>query len=162
MALVFYTIETRLLRQATEQQLEGGIKPVVLLEISSKDRELGAAVNLTTFHLKNIGSGPAFNVRVAPIVGDGVRLDIGEIPLIESDDTKSFYPDVAQDGERNGMSMRPALLAHLICQGKFPYKMPVTVECRGLSGKPYRTCHELRYDPREQRVWTDFVRLENG
>ena len=104
--LVFYTIETRLLRKATEEQLEGGIKPVLLFEISSAERKLGEAMNLTTFHLKNVGPGPAFNVRVAPIVGDGVQLDVDDIPLIESKGTKVIDWFIAQDGKRSGMSRR--------------------------------------------------------
>jgi hypothetical protein len=64
---------------------------------------------------------------------------------------------------RNAVSTatrRPAWLAHLFAEGKFPPKVPVTVECRGLSGKRYRTFHELKYDSAERRVWTDFVRIE--
>jgi len=158
--LVFYTIETRVLRKATEEQLEGGIKPVVLFEISSAERKLGEAMNLTTFHLKNIGSGPAFNGKVNPIVGDAVQLDVDEIPLIESKDMTVIEWSVAQDGKRSGMSTRPALLAHLMSEGKFPDTSPVTVECRGLSGKRYRTFHELRYDSIAKRVWTEFVGIE--
>jgi len=160
--LVFYTIETRLLRKATEEQLEGGIRPVLLFDVSSEGRQLGAAMNLTTFQIKNIGAGPAFDVKVAPLVGDGVKLDVDEISLIESREVKSMEWSIAQSGKRSGMSSRPALLAHLITEAKFPAKMPVTVECKGLSGKRYRTHHELRYDPLERRVWTDFVRLEKG
>jgi hypothetical protein len=40
LVLVFYTIETRLLRKATEEQLEGTTKPVLFFEISSQDRQL--------------------------------------------------------------------------------------------------------------------------
>jgi hypothetical protein len=94
--LVFYTIETRRLRKATEEQLDGGIKPVLLFEISSEDRQLSAAMNLTTFQLKNIGTGPAFNVKVAPIIGDGVQLDVDEIPLIESKVVKNILVVLAK------------------------------------------------------------------
>jgi hypothetical protein len=149
------------LRKATEQQLEGGIKPVLLFQISSDERQLGAAMNLTTFHIKNIGAGPAFNIQIAPIVGEGVQLDVDQLPLIESEEVKKLEWSVAQNGKRSGMSKRPALLAHLIAEGAFPPKMPVTVECIGLSGKRYRTRHELNYDPAEKRVWTCFVRADN-
>lgn len=158
--LVFYTIETRLLRKAAEEQLEGTIKPVLLFEISSAERGLGAAMNLTTFHIKNIGFGPAFNVTVAPLVGKGVQLEIENIPLVESNDTKPIDWSIVQNGQRNGMSKRPSLLAHHITEGNFPAAMSVSLEFRGLSGKVYRTIHELRYDALEKRVWTEFSRME--
>jgi hypothetical protein len=53
-------------------------------------------MNLTTFQLKNIGTGPAFNVKVAPIIGDGVQLDVDEIPLIESKVVKNILVVLAK------------------------------------------------------------------
>ena len=112
--LVFYTIETRMLRKATEEQLEGSIKQVLLFEFSSAERKLGEAMNLTTFHIKNIGLGPAFNVTAGPIVGKGVQVEIKAIPLIESKDTKPIDLSIVQNGQRSGMSKKPSLLAHHI------------------------------------------------
>jgi hypothetical protein len=159
--LVLYTLDTRRLRKATEEQLEGGIKPVLLFEMASQDdRQLGEGMKFRTLCLKNIGPGPAFNIRVFPIVGDRVQVDFDEIALIESKDSKVLNWSIAQDGQRSGMSVRPALFMDLICKGRFPATMPITVECRGLSEKRYRTSHVLHYDAMATRVWTEFVRIE--
>jgi len=53
--LVVYTIETRLLRIASDEQLEGGIKPVVLLEIASGDYVVGERTSIKTPQFRNIG-----------------------------------------------------------------------------------------------------------
>ena len=55
--VIWYTIETQLLRQETQKQTEIQFRPFVIIEL--KDRK---------FLLKNLGHGPALNVKVQPVI----------------------------------------------------------------------------------------------
>lgn len=160
LVLVFYTIETRLLRKATEEQLEGTTKPVLFFEISSQDRQLGEAMILTPLHLKNVGAGPGFDVTLDPIIGNNVQLGIDKISLIEAKDTKQVEWCVSENGQMGGMAKNLTRLASHIEGGRFGDVKPVTVKCRGLSGKRYRILHHLHYDSEQKRVWTEFMGIE--
>ena len=56
LVLIWYTIETQLLRKESQKQTEIQIRPFVIVE--RKDRKI---------FLKNIGQGPALNVSVRPV-----------------------------------------------------------------------------------------------
>ncbi len=157
--LVRYTNETQLLRQTSQEQLEGSIRPIVLLEIESGEDIPGQRPGIKTPHLRNIGMGPAFSVAIDPIVGStDAELLIKNVTLIES---KGIVPAdciTRQSSQTSGLA-RFALLDHLFATGRFPDGTSVTVNFKGLS-KSYRVLQSIRYEPYTGAVWTEFVRIE--
>ena len=161
LVLVAYTIETRRLRKTTDKQLEGSIKPVVLLEIASEGRVVGEPrFSLITIQFRNVGMGPAFDVAVEPIVGENVVLRFERTPLIESKGTERANWWIEQNSQRGGMDREPALLDHLFASGIFPDKTRISVTCKGLSGKHYSFFYLIRHDLDSRRTWTEFDRIE--
>jgi hypothetical protein len=161
--LVVYTIETRLLRIASDEQLEGGIKPVVLLEIASGDYVVGERTSIKTPQFRNIGMGPAFSVAVEPIVGgQNCTLRIDSVPLIESRGTVPAVWSAVENNQPSGMAHVDAFLDNLFATGKFPDGTRVTVTCKGLSGKRYRLHQVIRHDPFTGITWTEFDRIESS
>ncbi len=159
-ALVLYTNETRRQRKISEDQLEAGLRPIVLFEIHSGDYVPGQRLNLNA-QFRNIGPAPGFNVTVDPIKGDGVCLNIECVPLIASNGEIPSVVSTTQIGadQPGGMSLMPALLDEQFSNGKFQDRTPVIVRCRGLSGKLYRFFLLIRIDP-PVKVWTEFDRTE--
>lgn len=101
-AIVWYTIETKVLRTETQKLTEIQIRPFVILEIKDGN-----------FVLRNIGHGPALNVSIRPIqvsANESIMVCFQEmIPSIESNKS------VAITGEsfRKGKSAGDFFLAHI-------------------------------------------------
>lgn len=169
LVLVVYTIETRLLRKASEEQLEGSIKPVVVLEIASGDFDVGKSRIIKTHQFNNIGMGPAFNVSVEPIFGnENIDLCIESVPLIKSNGAHpAVYIAVENTHSsvlaRSDSDFGSSVLDDLFTKGRFPDRTPVIVSCTGLSGKRYRFLHLIRYDPDTGGgIWTEFDRMDSS
>jgi hypothetical protein len=163
LVLVAYTIETRRLRKTTDEQLEGSIKPVVLLEVALDGCVPGALrYSYVTIQFRNVGMGPAFCVAVEPIVGENVVLHIERIPLIESKAKIPANFRAVQNPSEGGMGCDPSLLLHLFVKNRFPDKTQMTVSCKGLSGKHYNFYYVIRHNPDDGKTWTEFDRIEQG
>jgi hypothetical protein len=169
MILVKYTFETRLLRKASEEQLEGKIKPVVVLEIASGDFVVGELrPRIKTHQFNNIGMGPAFNVSVEPIVGNAnIALCIESVPLIKSNGAPPAVYFAVENNHssvlaRSDSDLGSSFLDDLFTKGRFPDRTPVKVSCTGLSGKRYRFLHLIRYDLDTGRIWMEFDRMDTS
>ncbi len=163
LVLVAYTIETRRLRKTTDEQLEGSIRPVVLLEIATERCVVGEPrFSLIAIQFRNVGMGPAFDVAVEPIVGENVVLRIDGFFLIESKATVPANFRAVQNPLEGGMGRDLSLLDHLFVSNRFPDKTRMTVRCKGLSGKRYNFFSMIRHDPDNGRTWTEFDRIEQG
>ena len=160
LVLIVYTRETFLLRRTAENQNENGIKPIVTLDVSTNEVDLGQPLSFAPIRFKNIGTGPAFNVTTKPIVGSGVEMRIQDVPLLEANEACVLAFTILQAGQPcpNGLALQ--LLRHHLQEGNFPAQMTVEMECDGLSGKRYRTLHEITYDFKAKRVRTSFQGIE--
>jgi hypothetical protein len=109
--------------------------------------------------IRNIGSGPAFNVGVEPMKGDGVEVQfrLPNVPYIEGKQQLPLKPFITQDGQANGMSSWLSLLADLIQRKKFPVDMIVAVQFDSVSGKRYQSMHRIQYDSMGKLVSTSLV-----
>lgn len=157
--LVIYTRETYLLRKTAEQQLEAAEKPVLLFGLSSKDSQLAQPIELLKPTVRNIGSGPAFNVVVEPMKGKGVEVEF-QLPngsYIEGKQQLPLKFSITQDGQAGGMAEYLPLLADLIQKDEFPADMIVTVQFDSISGKKYRSRNRVRYDAMKKLVSTGLV-----
>jgi hypothetical protein len=157
--LIVYTKETYLLRKTSERQLEAAERPVLLFGLSSTEFQLAKPLELSEPTIRNIGSGPAFNVAIEPIKGDGVEVQfrLPNVPYIEGNQQLSLKPFITQDGLANGMSEWLSLLADLIRRNKFPNDMIVAVQFDNIYGKTYRSRNRVRYESRAKLVSTVLV-----
>ncbi len=160
--LVKYTIETRLLRQISQGQFEGSIKPIVLVVIESGEYVPGQRRSIKTPQLRNIGMGPAFDVAVEPIIGkENVVLRIENVPLIESKSDVPASCSAVENSGPSGLARIDAFRDHMFDAGRFPDRTRLTVNFKGLSEKHYRVLQLIRYELNTGRVWTEFVRIES-
>jgi hypothetical protein len=157
--LVVYTKETFLLRKTAERQLEASEKPVLLFGLSPTDFQSGMPVESLKPTIRNIGSGPAFNVVIEPLRGDGVEVKFRfpNVPDIEGKQQLPLKLFITQGDQTTGMSGWLSLLAYLIQRDKFPKDMIVAVEFDSISGKRYRSQNRVRYDPTEKLVSTGLI-----
>ena len=100
--IIWYTIETKLLRYETQKQTEIQIKPFIILKI--KDGE---------FILHNIGHGPALNVKIQPVQVSSreeivIRFEEA-FPTLKPDESIS----IKAQSFRKGKSAGDFFLAHL-------------------------------------------------
>jgi hypothetical protein len=160
LVLVVYTRETFLLRKVAEEQNESTIRPIVRLDFhSTNDASTDPTLGLV-FRLENVGSGPALKVSVQPIVSLGHDIDIKilEESLIES---KCSVPcRMVQGGSYIPGKDRTLYFVGLDIQNKFPESLPATIEFHSLSGRRYRTTHEILWDKREKILRTELRSYE--
>lgn len=153
--LVVYTRETFLLRKVAEDQNEGNIKPLVRLDFHSTNDGLDLV-----FQLENIGIGPALQVKVQSILSSKHAIDIRilEESLIQSKGSVSCRI------EHNGYYIvsKDSMLYSIEhdVQTKFPESLPATIEFQSLSGRRYRTSHEILWDKRENILRTEVRSFE--
>jgi hypothetical protein len=153
--LVVYTRETFLLRKVAEEQNEGNIKPIVRLDFhSTNDKSTDPTLDLV-FRLENVGIGPALKVSVQPIVSSAHNIDIRilEESLIES--KGSVQCRMEQNGSYIPGKDRTLYFVGLDIQNKFPESLPAAIEFQSLSGRRYRTTHEILWDKREKSLRTE-------
>ena len=93
--VIWYTLETQLLRKETQKQTEIQIRPFVIIEL--KNRE---------FSLKNLGHGPALNVQVRPVQvssEESIIIKFGEmIPTINPGETVGLKAESFHKGNPTG------------------------------------------------------------
>ncbi len=161
LVLVVYTRETFLLRLSAGQQLEGSIRPVVLLEITTE--KVGPdPLAVRSIQLKNVGSGSAFDVRTAPLLATDTRFEIPIIPLIEANTSQT--PEVIATGldgsnRQAGQAFVLSLLEHAICKAKLPPNLSVSIGFRSLSGNSYRVNQKINnFDGQSIRI--DFISMD--
>lgn len=158
--LVVYTRETFLLRKVSEEQTEGNIKPIVRLDFcSTNDQSTDPTLELV-FRLENVGMGPALKVSVQPIVSSAHNIDIRilEESLIQS--KGSVQCRMEQNGSYIPGKDRTLYFVGLDIQNKFPESLPATIEFQSLSGRRYRTTHEILWDKREKLLRTELRSIE--
>ena len=93
--VIWYTIETQLLRKETQKQTDIQIRPFVIIEL--KNRE---------FFLKNLGHGPALNVQVRPVQissEESIVIKFGEMrPTINPGETVELKAEGFHKGNPTG------------------------------------------------------------
>jgi hypothetical protein len=160
LVLVAYTRETFLLRKVAEEQNESTIRPIVRLDFySTNDKSTDPTLELV-FRLENVGTGPALKVNVQRIVSRAHDIDIKilEESLIQSKD--SVPCRIQQGGSYIPGKDRTLYLVGLDIGNKFPGSLPATIEFQSLSGRRYRTSHEILWDKKEEILRTELRNVE--
>ena len=112
--------------------------------------------------LRNIGCGPAFNITIKPIEAKGIVVGFTDVPLLDVSRKSILTLDIVQGGERTGVSRFTPLLASLVVSGKLPQKMTASVEFDSITGKRYRTVHNIDYDADTKSLQTRFQHIEEA
>jgi len=159
--LFMYTREAFLLRKTAEQQNENAVRPILLFELSSNYADGGSQMQLADPALRNIGSGPALNITIKPIEANGIVVGFTDVPLLEVRG-KPILTYIVQGGERNGVSRFTPLLASLVMSGKLPQQMTTSVEFDSVTGKRYRTVHNIDYDADTKSLQIKFQYIEEA
>ncbi|RJP79505.1 MAG: hypothetical protein C4522_10375 [Desulfobacteraceae bacterium] len=93
--LIWYTIETQLLRKESQKQTEIQIRPFVIVELKNRK-----------FYLKNLGHGPALNVKIRPVQvssEESIIIKFGEtVPTINPGETIELKVEGFHHGNPTG------------------------------------------------------------
>jgi hypothetical protein len=161
LVLILYTKETYLLRKAAEQQTEDIVKPVLLIEFVSIDVGLTVPLQLKYPTIANEGVGPAFNVRIQPLIGRGVLLEFGDVRLLGVGKSSQLDFTIVQDGQISGFARDLTLLGDYFGrEGAFADRMTMAIDCISITGKCYRTVHEIAITRTAKRVATAYLGIE--
>ena len=154
--LIEYTRETKELRVNSEKQFEGSIRPIILLTFESAEYVPGQRPQIKPLQWRNVGSGPALDVAVDPIVGnDGFRIEIAAVPFIDSKGVVPTDWQAVENNQTGGMARDLSRLDQLFVDGRFPDGTKINVSCRGLSDFQYKFPHTIRREPYTGKVWTE-------
>lgn len=100
--VIWYTVETKMLRFETQRQTEVSLRPFIVFEILNDH-----------FSLRNLGTAPALNVKIRP-----VQVDANESIIIQFPDLiPSIMPgksvEVRAESFKKGKSAGDFFLAHI-------------------------------------------------
>lgn len=157
-----YTRETAELRKAAQRQNELAYQPIVILDVKSKDRNLGEPVVLEDLMLHNIGCGPAFDVHILPIEWSGVRIEFEKQSLVAQGKSCQVRFRIFDHGQASGMPIPPLLLKKLQSFKNENPESPgidVDVSYTAVNGKRYVSHHTLSFDSDSRAVSTTFKSL---
>jgi hypothetical protein len=152
-----YTEEARKQREVAEQQLrnmreqlERSFMPVVVLE-------MGQDTHIPQFpHVRNIGTGPAFNVKVADIVQDNSRVYFELIPVLEKDKPHAAVPNTSTN---NGTPAKYVKASLEVLDLPDEDITPISITYESISGMRYAAEQSLKYDSLLETVRTTFGRF---
>jgi hypothetical protein len=94
-AIVWYSFETRWLRQETEKNNAGSIRPIMIVEFTN-DRLANDSPFPT---IRNIGFGPAFNVEIESITNGEYEARFPRFLLIPNQSSQALQAKTYRNGE---------------------------------------------------------------
>ena len=152
--VAYYTWETRKLRTASERQVANGILPIVFLNFLIEKQLDPSFSALREVSLENVGYGPAFDVRIAPIqFGDvafkaspgdaerkaSVKLLFDPTPILKTGERQVIKSTVIQDGGKTGMARQEALLLYRVDSGVTQHgSLAVVISYRDANGNDHK------------------------
>ena len=148
-ALIWYTKETQRLRRAAERQIEIAGMPVIVLRLFSP-------LSLELQSIRNVGSGPAFNIEISAIQKPPFEVRFEPVPVLESKDNHSLDDTILQDGGTGGFSKMTVWLESVIESGNLGPEMAVSITYTDATGKRYRSRHTVQYDAAAKKISTVF------
>jgi hypothetical protein len=157
--LVIYTRETFILRKAAEEQNETDLMPVLRLDLHSTNDKSTDPLDIV-FQIENIGYGPAVRASVQPIVSPSHKIDIRILEDSLIQERTAVRCRMEQNGSYIPGKDRTLYFLKLDVQNKFPESLFSAIEFQSLSGRRYRTHHEILWDKNENMLRTEFRGME--
>ncbi len=145
--LIWYSFETKRLRVATQELLsetrrqnQKHTMPVVTLEYDLFNKGHG---EYRKFVIRNLGSGPAFNVVIAPFQLNGATYSFRH-PLSIAGNEQEVVTVVAVRGKVTSEIRKVADFEGLLLQHGPFLSHPLKIVYFGMDGNAYQTDHTLR------------------
>lgn len=179
--LVVYTVETHNLRLVAQRQVEvaqqqvkeaqiqneTAIRPIVSFDVGERQQVAGADMETLqetyrtvddAFVMRNLGLGPAFNIRTECHPND-IELDIGPTILGQGQTLPVGVVVFSETPEQMTLATASRLL-RVFRNGKLPERTEVTITCDSTNRKRHQTRFALVYNPETDAVWVDFLAAE--
>ena len=132
LVLIWYTWETRRLGEEARRQTALQLRPYVIVE----------PVGVGDFQVRNVGHGPAFNIRVADVVVSEDEALIIHFPHPIPVLVAGGADGLQQESSKQGRDAGDFFLAHLASYATRP--LSVTVECQDAEGRRHRVRERVR------------------
>jgi hypothetical protein len=163
--IIWYSLETRRLRAITQEQLSRSYLPLVVVEFK---KEIHAGDTIYIPAVRNIGFGPAFNIRISDLKNANCRSDFSRVIAgLGKDSTATLSTDTyceQQNGESG--SYYPDDFTKLIIkpprnrQYSLSNSLPIVITFQDTRGSTYEIAQEVQWsrmdDPSVQAVVTKF------
>jgi uncharacterized membrane protein len=177
-ALVVYTVETAKLRQVAQQQMavaqeqvreaqiqnETAVRPILGFDVA--ERKLVQWINVETteemaekvsdaFVMRNLGLGPAFNIRTKCDCDD-VQLDVTPTILGQGQTVPVGVVAFSETPEQRTLASISRILP-IFQNGKLPERLELTFTCESTNRTQHKSCFALVYNPETDGVWIEFL-----
>ena len=146
--VALYTRLTQKLRLGAERQNRLSVLPILILDWPNPEFDKS-----DTPSVENIGTGPAFNVQIAPIEHGAVKVDFPQFGLLQVKDRNAPFMHISKVVEdspghriQHGYQPSTQTLADLIQRNEFPDTFNVTIRYDDLVRKSYTTAFDVSFD----------------
>lgn len=159
----WYTRETYHLRVAAQRQIQTSILPIVVLNFEgtfSEKRDAYGQGGVPFPALRNIGFGPAFEVKLSDLKNGEHRVQFCQIPLIETQEKADrLFPDeLFQEGESVNRMMSDLfkLLTDRTEKKGDVITLPVKVTFKDANGKHLESHYSVECDRQNSLLTTRY------
>jgi uncharacterized membrane protein len=176
--LVVYTIETHNLRTVAQRQAEvaqqqvkeaqiqneTAIRPILGFDVSERQqvawtdwetsKETTQTVN-DAFVMRNLGSGPAFNIQTE-CDPDDIRLDVGSTILGQGQTVPVGVVVFPETPEQRTFDAVFRILP-VYQNGKLPERIEIKLTCESTNRTRHETRFSLVYNPETDALWIEFL-----
>jgi hypothetical protein len=135
--------------ESSKVQFLSSIKPVLVLVVEQATVSMGEGkLGLQKLLLRNIGAGPAFNIRIRGFEVHDYRLEFDPLDYIEKGTQKPFPFVVSSGGQYSGLSRSLILLETALLAEKSAVisKVPIEFAYDDMAGNRYKSTAELSVD----------------
>ncbi len=138
--LVWYTRETQKLRKIAQEQTDMMALPIPILKMPTREH-----ADEYLFALQNLGKGPAFNLCLSDIIGEGIRITFRP-PLVLPDDRSIAPCDWSCFINEKETDPDTDILSAAIDAGHIKDEFELTLRYENLRRKQYQIIHKVRWD----------------
>lgn len=153
--LIWYTIETSRLRKAAQRQNSIPFMPIVVVDIAPMNAQ-GGHLTLGEPAIRNIGSGPAFQIELQTLRLGEHEIRFAVVALVERDKPAKLDYTIWQGGQTSGFSKRSVLLQSVLSGSETRLELPLVITFRDMAGTRYGSRAVIVYDPMAKEIKTEY------
>lgn len=156
--LCIYTYLTVRLAKAAERQNEITLMPIVYLYLESEQVDLASSPRIKRWLLRNIGSGPAFNISMTKLKVGERELEAKPLEILPARGEEMLQvvvvePDGRLDFSEINVSLAQAGFDTLKWSGR---TVDFVIEYSDIRGRKHFSRHELIFDQSSRRLRAKF------
>jgi hypothetical protein len=148
--------------EAAQAQSQGALKPVLVLVVEQAPSSMGEGkLGLQRLLLRNIGLGPAFNVRIRSFEHQEYRVEVDPMDFIEKHGSRALSFVVRGAGQISGLARSPILLETALLAEKNTVVSEVLIDISygDTFGNRYRTNAEMTVDHLSGRIGVHYPNI---